>query len=135
MTSPVWDRPEVALIRHMGGRIYARVGAHKWTELPTWGHVLVTEDLVARQHQALAVFVSRGDDERWNTPDEVIANQAALIAHLRAEAAEAQADLIDHLIDRFYAGDKNHFALPPSTIAWLRNQPAYLARYPREATE
>ena len=62
-----WDRPEVALIRHMGGRTYARVGAHKWTELPKFGQVLVTEDLVAQQHEAIAVFI-RPTDQRYEPP-------------------------------------------------------------------
>ncbi|MDQ7993552.1 MAG: hypothetical protein AAGC63_12025 [Propionicimonas sp.] len=45
--------------------------------------------------------------------------------------AEAQADLLDALIDRYYAADKNHFLLPISTIDWLRARPEYKARYPR----
>ena len=63
-----WDRPEVALIRHMGGRTYARVGAHKWTELPKFGQVLVTEDLVAQQHEAIAVFLPQSTDQRYEPP-------------------------------------------------------------------
>lgn len=43
--------------------------------------------------------------------------------------AEVRADMLDHLIDRFYAADKNHFVLPYSVIDWLRHQPEYQARY------
>lgn len=63
-----WDRPEVALIRHMGGRVYARVGAHKWTELPKFGQVIVTEDLVAQQHEEIAVFTSPRTSQRYEPP-------------------------------------------------------------------
>ncbi len=63
-----WDRPEVALIRHMGGRTYARVGAHKWTELPKFGQVIVTEDLVAQQHEEIAVFTSPRTAQRYEPP-------------------------------------------------------------------
>ena len=47
--------------------------------------------------------------------------------------AEIRADMLDHLINRYYAADKNHFALSPSTIAWLRSQAEYKARYGIEA--
>lgn len=86
MTAPDWDRPEVALIRHMGGRVYARVGYRRWTQLPQFGQVVVTEDLVAQQFEAIAVYM----DERWNTTDEIIANQGAMIRRLRAEVDLAE---------------------------------------------
>ena len=68
MRSAQWDRPEVALIRHMGGRVYARVGAHKWTELPKFGQVIVTEDLVAQQHEEIAVFTAPLTSQRYEPP-------------------------------------------------------------------
>lgn len=42
---------------------------------------------------------------------------------------KARVDMLDHLIDRYFAADKNYFLLPISTIHWLRSQPEYIARY------
>lgn len=47
--------------------------------------------------------------------------------------SEARVDLIDHLIDRYYKADKNHFLLPSNVIDWLRSQPEYTSRYGIEA--
>ena len=120
MTAPDWDRPEVALIQHMGGRVYARVGYRRWTQLPQFGQVVVTEDLVAQQFEPIAVYM----DERWNTTDEIIANQGAMIRRLQAEVdlaelqneragvAEAERDALRAVVEsvRRWAGEiSDHF--------------------------
>ena len=120
MAARDWDRPEVALIQHMGGRVYARVGYRRWTQLPQFGQVVVTEDLVAQQFEPIAVYM----DERWNTADEIIANQGAMIRRLRAEVdlaelqneragvAEAERDALRAVVEsvRRWAGEiSDHF--------------------------
>ncbi len=44
---------------------------------------------------------------------------------------QAECDMLDRLIDRYFQGEKNRHNLGDSTISWLRAQPEYARRYPQ----
>ena len=47
--------------------------------------------------------------------------------------ADAKADQLDQIIDRYFRGEANRFSLNKNVLDWIRAQPEYLMRYPREA--
>ncbi len=74
-----------------------------------------------------------GCSETPEPHDEPYWTQAqALMPLVRRAQAEAKADMLDKIIDAYYAGEANRFTLSNSTIDWIRAQPEYKARYEQE---
>ena len=90
---------------------------------------------------AKAIFDVRDDEfdtDEWEDLDSTDRERyecdaRAVLPVVERLVAEAKADPLDQIIDRYFRGEANRFSLNKNVLDWIRAQPEYLMRYPREA--